>query len=432
MADNPCDGIKGSARDYCDWDGGDRPIPDEHSGGGITDTAAQLVKDLAEQLCENITALVAPKSLSAPTTPDSELYRPMLWLGEHITVAIFICVVVMCGLTAWQGLPRLRQLGHTTGYSMVAIAIMGAVPVVVDQLNTAVAKAFRTGANGGSGTLFGAIQQHLESGGDAGNPLAQLLILSALVVSMAFAGLVYLVRTPGILLFVCMSPLVLASLAREGSNGAVLLWMNRLLGLIFTPFILLLITPFVSLTNDSLVLDTVLLLVADALMLRMIVHGVPYVGPRIAMAARSAVERRTDNPFARAVVRAGVPDMYEQENGIRNPRIVPTPGRAVHQDRNRLLAAYGVPHRERPGRLTTASTIAQVQDGAERTAAIAEARRQARATQAPSNRAAPAPAGAPAAPRPAGPASARPTGGTPAGPPPGAAAPPAPRTPPAP
>lgn len=432
MADNPCDGIKGSARDYCDWDGGDRPIPDEHSGGGMTDTAAQMVKDLAKNLSENIVDLVAPKSLSAPTTPDSELYRPMLWLGEHITVAIFICVVVMCGLTAWQGLPRLRQLGHTTGYSMVAIAIMGAVPVTVDLLNEAVANAFRKGINGHSGTLFGEIQSHLEKGGDAGSPLAQLLIISALVVTMAFAGLVYLVRTPGILLFVCMSPLVLASLAREGNNGAVLLWMNRLLGLIFTPFALLLITPFVSLTKGSLVLDTVLLLVADALMLRMIVHGVPYVGPRIAMAARSAVERRTDNPFARAVVRAGVPDMYEQENGIRNPRIVPTPGRAVHQDRNKLLDAYGIKHRERPGRLTTASTIAQVRDGAERTAAIAQARRQARATHAPTGGAAPAPApaGAPAAPRPAGPAPARPTGGTPAGPPPGAAAPPAPRTPP--
>ncbi|MFE6189123.1 hypothetical protein ACFQ6U_32340 [Streptomyces sp. NPDC056465] len=430
MADNPCDGIKGKAREYCEWDGGERPMPDQE--GGLTNGAADLVRDLAKSLSENITDLVAPKSLSAPATPDSELYQPMLWLGEHITIAIFICVVVMCGITAWQGMPRLKQLGHTTGYSMVAIAIMGAVPVAVDQLNTAVAQAFRTGANGGSGTLFGAIQQHLESGGDAGNPLAQLLILSALVVSMAFAGLVYLVRTPGILLFVCMSPLVLASLAREGNNGAVLLWANRLLGLIFTPFILLVITPFVSLTNESLVLDTVLLLVADALMLRMIVHGVPYVGPRIAMAARSAVERRTDNPFARAVVRAGVPDMYEQENGIRNPRIVPTPGRAVHQDRNRLLDAYGIKHRERPGRLTTASTIAQVQDGAERTAAIAQARRQARATHTPSGGTAPAPAGTATAPRPTGPAPARPTGGTPTGPPPGATAPPVPRTPPTP
>lgn len=431
MADNPCDGIKGSARDYCDWDGGDRPIPDEHSGGGMTDTAAQMVKDLAKNLCENITDLVAPSSLSAPATKNHELYAPMLWLGQHITIAIFICVVVMCGLTAWQGMPRLRQLGHTTGYSMIAIAIMGAVPVFVDQLNRAVSEALKKGMGEGAG-LFAQIQQHLESGGDAGNPLAQLLILSALVVSMAFAGLVYLVRSPGMVVFVCMSPLVLASLAREGNNGAVLLWMNRLLGLIFCPFALLLMTPFTTLTNKSLVLDTVLLLVADAVMLRMIVHGVPYVGPRIAMAARSAVERRTDSPFARAVVRAGVPDMYEQENGIRNPRIVPTPGRAVHQDRNRLLAAYGVPHRERPGRLTTASTIAQVQEGAERTAAIAEARRRARATHAPSNRAAPAPApvGTPASPRPAGPASARPTGGTPAGPPPGAAAPPAPRTPP--
>ncbi|GGZ29486.1 hypothetical protein [Streptomyces nitrosporeus] len=388
MADNPCDGIKGKAREYCEWDGGERPMPDQD--GGVTHGAADLVRDLAKGLSETITELVAPGSLSAPATNGHELYQPMLWLGEHITIAIFICVVVMCGLTAWQGTPRLRQLGHTTGWSMVAIAIMSAVPVTVDLLNRAVAQAFKTGANGGSGTLFGAIQQHLESGGDAGNPLAQLLILSALVVSMAFAGLVYLVRTPGILVFVCMSPLVLASLAREGSNSAVLLWMNRLLGLIFTPFILLVITPFVPLTKGSLVLDTVLLLMADALMLRMIVHGVPWVGPRIAMASRSAVERRTDNPFARAVVRAGVPDMHEQENGIRNRRLVPTPGRALHQDRNRLLDAYGIPHRERPGRLTTASTVAQVQEGAERTAAIAQARRQAR-TGMPRAAAAPAP-----------------------------------------
>ncbi|MFF0509163.1 hypothetical protein ACFYUH_37035 [Streptomyces fimicarius] len=412
MADNPCDGIKGSARDYCDWDGGDRPIPDEHQGGGMVDSASQLVKDLAENLCKDITNLIAPDSLSAPKTANHELYAPMLWLGQHITIAIFICVVVVCALTAWQGMPRLRQLGHTTGYSMVAIAIMGAVPVFVDQLNRAVSEALKKGMGEGSG-LFAQIQQHLESGGDAGNPLAQLLILSALVVSMAFAGLVYLVRSPAMVVFVCMSPLVLASLAREGNTSAVLLWANRLLGLIFSPFVLLLITPFTQLTNKSLVLDTVLLLVADALMLRMIVHGVPYVGPRIAMAARGAVERRTENPFALAVVRAGAPTMYEQENGPRNHQVVPTPGRAVHQDRNTLLGAYGVKHKERPGRLTTASTIAQVQEGAERTAQIAQARRQARTTTGGAPRT-PGPATTPAAPsRPAGSAPARPAGGSP-------------------
>ncbi|MEV7275266.1 hypothetical protein [Streptomyces bacillaris] len=432
MADNPCDGIKGRARDYCEWDGEDRPIPREYQGGGMVDSASQLVQDLAKNLCENITDLVAPDSLSAPKTAGHELYQPLLWLGEHITIAIFICVVVTCALTAWQGMPRLKQLGHTTGYSMVAIALMGAIPPLVDQINTSVAQAFKLGANGGSGTLFGAIQQHLESGGDAGNPLAQLLILSALVVSMAFAGLVYLVRTPGILVFVCMSPLVLASLAREGNNGAVLLWMNRLLGLIFTPFILLLITPFATLTKGSLVLDTVLLLVADALMLRMIVHGVPYVGPRIAMAARSAVERRTDNPFARAVVRAGVPTVYEQENGPRGHRVVPTPGRAVHQDRNTLLGAYGIKPPARSGRLTTASTIAQVQEGAERAAQIAQARRQARTTHAPAGGAprSPAPAAAPTAPaRPANPAPGRPAGGAPTGAPAGGTPSPASPTP---
>ncbi|MBK5993356.1 hypothetical protein JHN53_17240 [Streptomyces sp. MBT58] len=426
MPDNPCDGIKGRARDYCEWDGEERPIPGEHQGGGMVDSASQAVKDLVDHLCESITDLVAPKSLSAPATKDHELYAPMLWLGEHITVAIFICVVVTCALTAWQGMPRLRQLGHTTGYSMIAIAVMGAIPPLVDQLNKAVAKAFNIGMGEGAG-LFAQIQQHLEQGGDAGNPLAQLLLLSALAVTLMFAGLVYLVRTPGILVFVLMSPLILASLAREGNNRAVLLWMNRLLGLICTPFILLIVTPATELTGGSLVLDVVLLLGADLLMLRMVWVGVPYVGPRIAMAARGAVERRTDSPIARAVMRVGVPTVYEQENGLRNHRVVPTPGRAVHQDSNTLLGAYGIKRPERPGRLTTASTIAQVQEGAERTAAIAQARRQARTTHAPASGAprTTGPAATPAAPvRSAGPAPARPAGPT------TPSAPPAPRTPP--
>lgn len=213
--------------------------------------------------------------------------------------------------------------------------------------------------------------------------MAQLLIISALVVLLAFAGLVFVARQLGTLAFVCAAPLVLASLARGGDTTAVRAWLNRLLGLLFTPMVLLLVTPFIPLTKESLVLDTVLLLAVCALMLRMIFHGVPYVGPRIAGAARSMVESRTTNPLARAVVRAGVPDVYEQENGPRGVRTVPNPGRAVHQDRGVLYAAYGVPHRPRPGRLTTASTIKQVQEGAERTARLTEARRQARTANQP-------------------------------------------------
>ncbi|MEU2681316.1 hypothetical protein ABZ638_31015 [Streptomyces sp. NPDC007107] len=379
---NPCDGIKGQAREFCDRsldDGttapGDNVIP---PGGGVTDTASQVVKDLAKGLCDTVSELVAPKKLSAPVAPKDWSYEPFVWLGEHIAIAIFICVVVMCALTAWQGVPRLRQMGASTGWTLVAIAGMAAVPGVIMQLNLAVSRAFTAAFNANESTLFGSIQAHLEKGGDAGNPLAQLLIISALVVLLAFAGLVFVARQLGTLAFVCAAPLVLASLARGGDTTAVRAWLNRLLGLLFTPMVLLLVTPFIPLTKGSLVLDTVLLLAACGLMLRMIFHGVPYVGPRIAGAARKVVESRTTNPVARAILRAGVPDVYEQENGPRGVRTVPTPGRAVHQDRGVLYAAYGVPHRPRPGRLTTASTIKQVNEGAERHARLTEARRQAR------------------------------------------------------
>ncbi|WP_432105879.1 hypothetical protein [Streptomyces sp. bgisy091] len=381
---NPCDGIKGQAREFCDRSltDGDPPVPNQ-GGGGVTDSASQLVLDLANGLCDSVSELVAPKSLSAPAAPDDWTYAPFVWLGQHLAVGIFMCVVVVCALTAWQGVPRLRQMGATTGWTLVAVAGMASVPVAIMQLNAAVSHAFTAAFNADETTLFGAIQHDLEKGGDAGNPLAQLLIISALVVLLAFAGLVYLTRQFGILVLTCAAPLVLASLARGGDTTAVRAWINRVLGLLCTPMILLLISPFIPLTEHSLVLDTALLLAACALMLRMIFHGVPYIGPRIAGAARSAIESRTTNPVARAIVRAGVPDVYEQENGPRGIRTVPTPGRAVHQDRGVLYAAYGVPHRTRPGRLTTASTIKQVNEGAERTARLTEARRQARTANQP-------------------------------------------------
>lgn len=384
---NPCDQIKGYAREFCDRSLDDgTTAPDGNvvpPGGGVTDTAADLVKDLARGLSETVSELVAPKNLSAPQKAESWMIDPFMWLGEHIAVAILMCVIVVCALTAWQGTPRLRQLGLSTGWTLVAIAAMSSVPGAVKVLNKGVSEAFTAAFNSNESTLFGAIQSHLEEGGDAGNPLAQLLIISALVVCLAFAGLVFLSRQLGILVFVCMSPLVIASLARGGDTTAVRAWMNRLLGLMFCPFALLAVSPFIHLTKGSLVLDAVLLLAADALMLRMIFHGVPYVGPRLAGAARSMVESRTTNPLARAVVRAGVPDVYEQENGPRGIRTVPTPGRAVHQDRGVLLAAYGVQQHARPGRLTTASTIKQVNEGAERHAQLTEARRQARVAMQP-------------------------------------------------
>ncbi|GAA3154686.1 hypothetical protein GCM10010449_84700 [Streptomyces rectiviolaceus] len=142
-------------------------------------------------------------------------------------------------------------------------------------------------------------------------------------------------------------------------------------------------------------MDAVLLVGVDVLMLRMVFHGVPYFGPRLARAARSMVENRTTNPVARAVVRAGAPTAREQENVPRGPRTVPTPGRAMTQDRDVLFAAYGLRTRQRPGRLTTDSAIAQTQQDAQRRARLTAARRQAHAAN---------PRPAPAAPNPTPPA----------------------------
>ncbi|MFB9577394.1 hypothetical protein [Streptomyces yanii] len=291
-------------------------------------------------------------------------------------------MIVVCALTAWQGAPRLRQLGASTGWTLAAVAGMASVPGVVLLLNQAVSSAFTTAFDSDQSTLLKTISEDLDKGADSGNPVAILIIISALVVALAFAALVFMTRQLGILAFVCMAPLVLASMARGGDTSAVRAWAMRLLGLMFAPFALLLVSPFVQMVKGSLVMDAVLLVAADALMLRMIFHGIPYFGPKITGAARGFVESRTTNPLARAVVRAGSPDFYEQENNPRMPRTVDTPGRAVHQDRGVLLAAYGIKQKQRSSRLTTESAIDKTRREAPRNQQLVEARRAARAAAA--------------------------------------------------
>ncbi|MET9097158.1 hypothetical protein ABZX72_34340 [Streptomyces cyaneofuscatus] len=377
---NPCDGIKGSAKEFCERSREDNPQPPSQEGG-ITGGASDHVKDLAESLIDGLHGLLAPDRLWAAEKSDSWVYAQFMWLGQHIAVAIFVCVVVVCALTAWQGVPRLKQMGVSTGWTLVAVAGMGAVPGAVVLLNRALSSAFTAAFNSNETTLLKVISKDLESA-DTGGPLGSMILIAALVVALAFAGLVFLTRQLGLFLFVLAAPLVLPSLARNGDTTAVRGWFSRLLGLACAPFALLLIAPLVPLAKGNLVLDAVLLVVADVLMLRMIFHGIPYIGPRVAGAVRTAVERNTSNRLVVGLARAGAPETYEQENSPRGRRTVPTPGRAVHQDRGVLLGAYGIKQAPRPGRLTTASTIAQVQEGAERTAQITEARRRARAAQA--------------------------------------------------
>ncbi|MEV0695284.1 hypothetical protein [Streptomyces sp. NPDC050388] len=389
-ADDPCDALKGTpGYEYCarDNDGGGPPDggpPGPGGGQGLTDGAAGNVRDLGDSLIKKIIDLVAPKDTWAPEQADSWIYQQFLWLGQHLAVAIFMCVVVVCALTAWQGAPRLKQMGASTGWTLAAVAGMASVPGVVMLLNKAVSAAFTVAFDSDESTLFTVIREDMKEAADADNPLSVLLIFAALVVALAFAALVFMTRNLGILVFVCIAPVVLASLARGGDTSAVKAWAQRLLGLMFAPFALLLVSPFVKLTEGALVMDAVLLVAADALMLRMIFHGVPYIGPRVAGAARTLVERRTDNPLARAVVRAGVPDVYEQETTPRGPRTVDTPRRAVSQDTGVLFAAYGIKRQQRPGRLTTESAVAKARHDAARTAHITQARREARAAATPS------------------------------------------------
>jgi hypothetical protein len=100
---NNCRLLAPPARDYCEQDtGGQGGGGGGGAGGGITDGAVVSVKELANTLIKHIEELLAPGKTWAPEKADSGLYEPFLWLGQHLAVSIFICVVVVCAQTAWR------------------------------------------------------------------------------------------------------------------------------------------------------------------------------------------------------------------------------------------------------------------------------------------------------------------------------------------
>ncbi|MCX4784574.1 hypothetical protein [Streptomyces sp. NBC_01264] len=276
-------------------------------------------------------------------------------------------------------------MGLTTGWTFAAVVGMISVPGIVALLSKAVNGAFKAMFDGGEGTVLAAIRTDMDHGADKANPLAWMLLMGALVVALGFAAIVFAVRNLAILAWVCSAPLVLASLARAGDTRAVKAWVRVLLGLIFAPFAMILITPLVAGFQGALIADAVLLCLADVIMLRMIFHGIPYFGPRIGHAVRDAVEQNTSNRVARAVVKAGVPTFYENENTPRQPRTVDTPGRAASQHGALLAGAFGIRAKQPHGQLTTRSAIDKAEREAPRRQQVTEARRQAHLAAAAAN-----------------------------------------------
>jgi hypothetical protein len=112
---NNCGLLAPPARDYCEQDTGGQGGGGGGSGagGGITDGASDHVKDLANILIKKIEELLAPNDAWAPEKADSALYEPFLWLGQHLAVAIFVCVVVVLARSAWHGAPARPGGGPT-------------------------------------------------------------------------------------------------------------------------------------------------------------------------------------------------------------------------------------------------------------------------------------------------------------------------------
>ncbi|KPC91521.1 hypothetical protein ADL27_29890 [Streptomyces sp. NRRL F-6602] len=138
--DDPCKYVRGSAGTYCreqhelhEKGGGGGGLTGP--GGNITEDGASLTRDLAEELMDALQGLLAPKKAWAPAAADSAIYAPFMWLGQHLAIVIFTCVVVICALTAWQGAPRLRQMGASTGWTLVACVAMASVPGAVMLFN---------------------------------------------------------------------------------------------------------------------------------------------------------------------------------------------------------------------------------------------------------------------------------------------------------
>lgn len=259
-SENPCDEIRGPARDYCDVDGGG-------SGGGgggeqpepeyLVDPLNSLAKGFAEAAAWTIHKLSdLVNETSTVDFTNTAFLRQYAIVFAASTILTLVLWLLAVAKRAVRGVPFVEAFTEAIGFLWLVVLASAFTPLVLYTVVTAtdsVTAAVSTGTSNDTDAFFGTFAEALEKGtGIGGGPI--MLILVSLI-SVLAAGVLYLelvLRATLLYVGALLGTAVYAGLVDKNLWGKVRRWAGLMIAVILVkPVIMIVLSLAGALTASE-------------------------------------------------------------------------------------------------------------------------------------------------------------------------------------
>ncbi|MFD6417429.1 hypothetical protein [Streptomyces sp. NPDC060194] len=312
--DDPCDALRGPARDYCDSGDGSPAAPTPGSdalstldplaslGKGCADAAAWTVDKLSEAVEETAT-------VDFTNTTFLQQYAVVFAASTILTLVIWLLAVAK---RAIRGVPLTTALSEAIGFLWLTVLASAFTPLILYTVVSAtdgVTEIIAAASGNETDVFFGSFAEALKKGDDIGGGPIMLIVVS--LVSILAAGILWLelvIRAALLYVGALLGTVVYAGLVDKNMWGHVRRWAGIMIAVIMVkPVIVIVLGLAGALSAEdgpnafSAVVSGLAIILLAIFASAMIYRFVPGFGDEIA-SARHGRKRATDGSSAAAVI----------------------------------------------------------------------------------------------------------------------------------
>ncbi|MET7717639.1 hypothetical protein [Streptomyces sp. NPDC005407] len=313
-SNDPCDLIRGPARDYCDngdpGGGGGRTPPDPTTA---LDPLASLARGCADAAVKIVDVLSnAVKSTAEVDFTNSAFLARYAIVFAAATILTLILWLLAVAKRAIRGVPLTTAIGEAIGFLWLTVLASAFTPLILYTLvsaTDAVTEVIASGTGQQTDVFFGSFKEALQKGDSIGGGPIMLIVVS--LVTVLAAGVLYLeLFIRAVLLYVgaLLGVVVYAGLVDKNMWGHVRRWAGIMIAVILVkPVIVIVLGLAGALAADkgpdsfSAVVSGLAIILLAIFASAMIYRFVPGFGDEIAASRNNRLQNGAENAAAAVI-----------------------------------------------------------------------------------------------------------------------------------
>ncbi|QZY17462.1 hypothetical protein [Streptomyces decoyicus] len=313
---DPCDLVRGPAKDYCQSDKSGSGAP--KSPGGLTDNNPLDPLDSLAKGCAKAAAWIVTKLSDAVKATSQVDFTNTAFLRQYAvvfaasTILTLVLWLLAVAKRAVRGVRLTEAIGEAVGFLWLTVLASAFTPLILYTIVSAtdgVTEIIAKGTGAQTDTFFGAFSQALTKGTDIGGGPIMLIVVS--LVSVLAAGVLWLelvIRAALLYVGALLGTVVYAGLVDKNMWGHVRRWAGIMIAVIMVkPVIVIVLGVAGALSHDkgpnafSAVVSGLAIIILAIFASAVIYRFVPGFGDEM-VSARTNKGRATDGSQAAAMI----------------------------------------------------------------------------------------------------------------------------------